>query len=315
MNLFHRPLIATVFSFSLGAVISGEAAPKPEVVPVERPDQLADDQEKGPGFLGVSAQALEREEADALKLGHGVKLRTVLPDSPAGEADLEVGDILTQVDDRKVASMAELRDAITDHKEGEEVTLKVVQDGVELEKKVTLAKAPERPQVFIPQAGLQIGPGMGLQGVPLQLHFGGRGHFQMNDADGFVELTGDGEGREVTVTDLQGEIVYEGPWVTPQDKAAPPTVVRKRIERVARMFGGMDGGFRRHLVLPPELDLEPAPPVAPVEGGLQLLELDFGEDFEDGFPGGEEADPADDDSEKEDGSPAESPPAPPQKQE
>jgi hypothetical protein len=58
----------------------------------------------------------------------------------------------------------------------------------------------------------------------------------MRDNDGSVEVTGEVEDREVTVWDLSNKIIYEGPWVTPQDKAAPPEEMRRRIERVEKTF-------------------------------------------------------------------------------
>jgi hypothetical protein len=79
----------------------------------------------------------------------------------------------------------------------------------------------------------------------------------MGDQDGSVEVKGNGEGREVTVWDLSNKVVYEGPWVTPQDKAAPTPQMRRRIERVAKMFAGRGNLFQeRRLAFPP-------PPPAP----------------------------------------------------
>ena len=81
----------------------------------------------------------------------------------------------------------------------------------------------------------------------------------MGDDDGSVEVRGEGEGREVTVWDLSNKVVYEGPWVTPQDKAAPSEKVRKRIARVEKMFAGRAARQARPFVLPQQVPNPPPP--------------------------------------------------------
>ncbi len=193
---------------------------------------------KAPGFLGVSAAELPPALADQLKLDHGVRLTEVNADSPAGEAGFEVDDIILGVNGKQVENMLQLRDAITAHKQGDEVTLKLIQKGKQVEKKVTLAARPALPQIVLPPGVFQ---GGGIQIVPngiqrLQRFGLGEDGFKMRDNDGSVEVTGEVEGREVTVWDLSNKIIYEGPWVTPQDKAAPPDNMRRRIERVEKTF-------------------------------------------------------------------------------
>ena len=193
---------------------------------------------KAPGFLGVSAAELPAALADQLKLDHGVRLTEVNADSPAGEAGFEVDDIILGVNGKQVENMLQLRDAITAHKQGDEVTLKLIQKGKQVEKKVTLAARPALPQIVLPPGVFQ---GGGIQIVPngiqrLQRFGLGEDGFKMRDNDGSVEVTGEVEGREVTVWDLSNKIIYEGPWVTPQDKAAPPDNMRRRIERVEKTF-------------------------------------------------------------------------------
>ncbi len=184
--------------------------------------------------LGTMPAAL----ADQLKLDHGVRLTEVNADSPAGKAGLEVDDIILGVNGKQVGNMLQLRDAITAHKQGDEVTLKLIQKGKQVEKKVTLAARPALPQIVLPAGVFQ---GGGIQIVPngiqrLQRFGLGENGFKMRDNDGSVEVSGEVEDREVTVWDLSNKIIYEGPWVTPQDKAAPPQKMRRRIERVEKTF-------------------------------------------------------------------------------
>ena len=195
---------------------------------------------KEPGFLGVSAAELPAALAEKLKIDHGVRLTEVNADSPAGKAGLEVDDIILGVNDRKVENMLQLRDAITAHKQGDEVTLELIHKGERVKKKVTLAARPALPRIVLPPGAFQ---GGGIQRVPNGIQrlqrFGlgedGR-RFKMRDNDGTVEVAGAVEEREVTVWDMSNKVIYEGPWVTPQDKAAPPGKIRKRIERVEKTF-------------------------------------------------------------------------------
>lgn len=195
---------------------------------------------KEPGFLGVSAAELPAALAEKLKIDHGVRLTEVNADSPAGKAGLKVDDIILGVNDRKVENMLQLRDAITAHKQGDEVTLELIHKGERVKKKVTLAARPALPRIVLPPGAFQ---GGGIQRVPNGIQrlqrFGlgedGR-RFKMRDNDGTVEVAGAVEEREVTVWDMSNKVIYEGPWVTPQDKAAPPGKIRKRIERVEKTF-------------------------------------------------------------------------------
>ena len=52
----------------------------------------------------------------------------------------------------------------------------------------------------------------------------------MSDADGSATLKTRNGKTEVTVKDKQGEIIFEGPYNTPQDKASLPDDIRKRVE-------------------------------------------------------------------------------------
>ena len=193
-----------------------------------------------PGFLGVSAAELPAALAEKLKINHGVRLTDVDADSPAGKAGLAVDDILLEVDGRKIKNMLQLRDAITAHKQGDEIILELIQKGERVKKKATLAARPALPQIVIPPGAFQ---GGGIQlapnGIQRFQRFGlgedGR-RFKMRDNDGTVDVAGALEEREVTVWDMSNKIMYEGPWVTPQDKAAPSEKIRKRIERVEKTF-------------------------------------------------------------------------------
>jgi hypothetical protein len=61
---------------------------------------------------------------------------------------------------------------------------------------------------------------------------------RMMDREGSIEFKSVGKNSEVTVRDKANEIVWSGPWDTPQDKAAAPDDIRDRIERLNINNGG-----------------------------------------------------------------------------
>ncbi len=75
--------------------------------------------------------------------------------------------------------------------------------------------------------------------------------FKFFDNDGSVEMKMKDGGKEVVVRDKGGEVLFEGPWDTDQDKAAAPEEIRERVEK-------MNDGDRFHFRLEdlPEPHLE-----------------------------------------------------------
>jgi S1-C subfamily serine protease len=74
-------------------------------------------------FLGVSARnAVAGENAE---VGTGAEVVEVQPDSAAAAAGIEVGDVITAVDDRPVTSSTELTAAVRSEAPGEKVSLTV----------------------------------------------------------------------------------------------------------------------------------------------------------------------------------------------
>jgi hypothetical protein len=66
---------------------------------------------------------------------------------------------------------------------------------------------------------------------------------RMMDNMGSIEIKSSGENTEVTVRDLENEMVWTGPWDTDQDKAAVPDDIRERVDRV-NAGAGRGFGFR-----------------------------------------------------------------------
>lgn len=64
------------------------------------------------------------------------------------------------------------------------------------------------------------------------------------DNQGSIEMKSRNGNRHVKVFDKQGELIWEGPYDTEQDKAAVPEDISKRIERLD--FNIEDNGFKMH---------------------------------------------------------------------
>jgi serine protease Do len=72
-------------------------------------------QQRSPGYLGAELQDVTKEEADKLgwEAPRGAKVVRALPDSPAAEAGLAPGDVITALDGVEVENFAGLRAART----------------------------------------------------------------------------------------------------------------------------------------------------------------------------------------------------------
>jgi hypothetical protein len=74
----------------------------------------------------------------------GVRVNSVMPDSPAAGAGLAEGDIITRVDGSRVANPQQFVDLVRNHKPGDRIEIAWTRGGREMGKKITLAARPER---------------------------------------------------------------------------------------------------------------------------------------------------------------------------
>jgi S1-C subfamily serine protease len=119
-----------------------------------------------PTKLGVRFVSLTPEIADEreLPVAEGALIEEVFEDTPAAEAGLEVGDIVTAVDCDAVDEEHTLLDRLYAYEEGDEITLTVQRGGDEIELEAIVGpSAPMMPPMFgsggWPMEG--VGPGMG----------------------------------------------------------------------------------------------------------------------------------------------------------
>jgi S1-C subfamily serine protease len=98
------------------------------------------------GFIGVnfsdlSPTAIQQFGLDAEQTG--VVITDIVPDSPASDSGLEVGDVVVQIEDVVIESSADLSLALLEYRAGDDVTITYLRDGEEQTTELTLAERPE----------------------------------------------------------------------------------------------------------------------------------------------------------------------------
>lgn len=96
--------------------------------------------EENSSFVGVSGQGVSDEMSELYGIPKGIYITEVQENSPAEEAGLRKGDVITKFDGSGVTSMNELKDMLSYYAAGEEVpvTISRQSDGAYAEQKVTL---------------------------------------------------------------------------------------------------------------------------------------------------------------------------------
>ena len=94
-------------------------------------------------WLGVEAVDLDDASRSALDATEGALVGEVVAGSPADLAGIEVGDVITHVDDRPVGSAAALVSALRRCAPGDTLTLQVLRGGAAHETEVVVAERPE----------------------------------------------------------------------------------------------------------------------------------------------------------------------------
>ena len=151
MKTSSQKLMTAGLTAALGLLpafaIERPAGEKIETLPLDQAPAKEASAEQKAAWLGVLSEALDADLAWHLKLDSGVIIRVVDPNSPAAEAGLQERDIITKVDGEIVKTRQDVKTAITARQPGEEAILKIIRQGAELDKKVTLGGREELPDV------------------------------------------------------------------------------------------------------------------------------------------------------------------------
>lgn len=206
--------------------------------------------------------------------GQGLVVTMVEDDSPAAKAGLKQHDVLRKLEDQILIDPRQLSVLVRTRKEGETVAVTYVRAGAEARATVKLAAhvpSPEgtfkwlgaetpdflfRTENFnrsfnggAPEAGdergfppnLRLAPGVpippmaGTAGANRVMIYRPETNVVFSDDEGTLVLRFDGKGQALTAKDLKGEVVFDGPVATPEQREALPEDLRKRFEKLEGM--------------------------------------------------------------------------------
>ena len=185
-------LNSAIYSRSGGSQGIGFAIPVDLVERVSR--QLIESGTVERGFLGVNFDAVSPALAQAVGVARGAaQVTSVTASSPAAEAGLREGDVITDVNGRELRSAEELRTTIGNMAPGDRVTLSVRRDGDRIEIPVKLGRRAEFINETASAAPAAVDDGLDAMGLTLrsletqgaeQLGLpGGTGGVQLTDVD------------------------------------------------------------------------------------------------------------------------------------
>ena len=116
------------------------------------------------GYLGVGISELTAEKVKSfdLKVTDGVRIENFADESAAKEAGLKVGDVITKIDGHAIGDVAQLQEAIAQHKPSDKVAVNVNRDGVDkimtvtLKSNASIASAEEPQSAVMEQLGIEL---------------------------------------------------------------------------------------------------------------------------------------------------------------
>jgi len=161
-----------IISPSGGSIGIGFAVPSALASPVV--DQLRKFGETRRGWLGVRIQEVTEELAEALGLdeARGALVASLAPDSPAGTAGIQPGDVIVSFDGRPVPQMRDLPRMVAETPVGKTVRVTFFRDGRTQTVKVLLGRLEEQQAALTPEpdaAGQAPEPATDLAGLGLSL--------------------------------------------------------------------------------------------------------------------------------------------------
>lgn len=118
--------------------------------------------------IGINDVTPENATFFHLENASGALVSQVEPDSPASKAGLKVGDVITELNGKKMDSSGQLQAAISGHRPGDKVTLGIMRDGKPTSIPVTLESINKQSEEASNTSGQPHGKarwGVGLQNL------------------------------------------------------------------------------------------------------------------------------------------------------
>ncbi|MFM7181022.1 MAG: S1C family serine protease [Verrucomicrobiales bacterium] len=218
------------------------------------PDQLS--------ILLDGAKPGQDSKLEVLRDGKPVQLAAKLGERPAqfakrNRAAGEEGEPRNQVDINGLNGIDQLNDM--------QGMLRILpRDGqmdlAQIEKQLENMRADMQKRVEKMRIEAEVGGGNGQ--VQMQVFRLDQGRIQIGDNEGTITIERQDGKKTLKATDKQGNVLFEGPYDTDEEKAAVPDPIRKRAER----FNIQDGGVRGFME---KCDEAPAQPQGGIEGDVK----------------------------------------------
>jgi len=142
-NDFLRSYAGSLKFFDLMRKSEDRAIAIPIEMVIDVVDQLVESGEVKRGFLGISQKNLSSSERKEYDLQGGVLVIDVVERSPAEEAGLEEGDIITAVEGEPIWNTSDLFSSIRSHKPGDRVAITYFRGGEERRTEAILETADD----------------------------------------------------------------------------------------------------------------------------------------------------------------------------
>jgi len=128
------------FLVSSSGTFSGMGFAIPTQIVKPTVDELIRDGKVTHGYMGIGISDVTPENAKFFDVNDasGAVVTQVEPDSPAGKAGLKVGDVITELDGKKVSDAGELQVEVGQKRPGTTIKLEVMRDGKDVNLPVTL---------------------------------------------------------------------------------------------------------------------------------------------------------------------------------
>ncbi|HEY1817078.1 MAG TPA: PDZ domain-containing protein [Kofleriaceae bacterium] len=135
-----RTIVGILLAVATASAVGVAVADPQPAAPPSTPQPTRPTLSHRRAILGVAAIEISPElrEHFGAPGDRGVLVDKVLPDSAAARAGVHVGDVILDVAGTHARSALDVREAMSDHKQGDRVALDVVRDGKRLELDATV---------------------------------------------------------------------------------------------------------------------------------------------------------------------------------
>ena len=156
-------------------------------------EQVISGKEPTHAMLGVSISSVNQnnQQRYGLSTSTGAYVASIAEGTGAAESDLQVGDIITQVDDTKVSSTTDVTLEVREHNPGDTVTVTVNRNGQSLDIPVVLSSDENAAKANDSQQGQGQGQGQGYgNGNGRGYGNGGSGGYSAEDIEELLRMLG-----------------------------------------------------------------------------------------------------------------------------